>query len=159
MAYEDEVKKLRRDLDELVAGATRLGRRLEVLELQARVSAPAAKPIPVAKPATPPPLPPMPSETPPLAEAPPKREEAAPKPEIISVPRPAQALSKAVERVKPTTKVAKRRIAEEGWERYIGTYILPRVGIVVVTVAVVTWLVLAARESTPITRIGFGYFV
>ncbi|MCC6695095.1 MAG: DUF2339 domain-containing protein [Candidatus Hydrogenedentes bacterium] len=159
MAYEDEVKKLRRDLDELIAGATRLGRRLEVLELQARVSAPAVKPIPVAKPATPPPLPPMPSEVPPLAGAPPKREEAAPKPEFIAVPHPAQALSKAVERVKPTTKVAKRRIAEEGWERYIGTYILPRVGIIVVTVAVVTLLVLAARESTPITRVGFGYLV
>ncbi|MCC6486605.1 MAG: DUF2339 domain-containing protein [Candidatus Hydrogenedentes bacterium] len=159
MSYEDDVKKLRRDLDELIAGATRLGRRLDVLEVQARVSAPAVKPFPVAKPAAPPPLPPMPSEVPPLAGAPPKREGESSKPEFVAVPHPAQALSKAVERVKPTAKVAKRRIAEEGWELYVGTYIVPRVAIVLVTVAVVTLLILAARESTPITRVGFGYLV
>ena len=160
MAYDDEVKKLRQDLDDLISGATRLGRRLEVLELRARVNAPEPPPAPVATPASPPPLPPLASGgSPAKAAPPPKSTETVHLAEVAPVVEPAKSIAKALERVKPTTKVAKRRIAEEGWERYVGTYILPRVGIVVVTVAVVTALILAARESTPISRVIFGYFV
>ncbi|GMV91331.1 MAG: hypothetical protein AMXMBFR82_11090 [Candidatus Hydrogenedentota bacterium] len=162
MAQDDELKRLRRDLDSLLEQADVLKRRLEGLERETRLDnlaqsqQPELQDIPL-KVAEPPPLPPMQSFV--------KQETVAPRPPVPPIPKPEpkpdtlKRVAAKIPSAERTQSAIQRRIAEEGWEAFLISYIFPRIGIVLLTVAIVFTLVLAARYSTPITRVGAGYLV
>jgi Predicted membrane protein (DUF2339) len=53
----------------------------------------------------------------------------------------------------------KEAISTSGWEMALGTYVIPRLGILMLVVAIVFGLSLASRYGGPPTRVAFGYGV
>lgn len=163
MAQDEDLKKLRGDLNSLLVQARSLERRLEDLERESRLDAPARHTgadaeVVASKVVEPPPLPPVQSfakaERPAAPPVPP-----VPKPTPVPKPDALQRVAAKIPSAERTQSAIQRRIAEEGWEAFLISYIFPRIGIVLLSVAIVFLLVLAARYSTPITRVGAGYLV
>ena len=164
MTQDDELRRLRRDLDALFEQAGGMRHRLEGLERQARIEALAETTHEIPKSVVPPPLPPL--ETPVKPVAPPaasavRMAPVTPTAKPVHPPQPdrIKTLAAKIPSAERTQSAIQRRIAEEGWEAFVFSYLFPRIGIVLLTVAVVFLLVLAATYSTPIMRVGAGYLV
>jgi hypothetical protein len=162
MTQDDELKRLRRDLDALLDQAGILQQRLEGLERDARLDAisPAASmkseavEVPRAS-VVPPPLPPLES----VAKRVTQPEPPIDRPPSVPKPEPLKSFAAKIPSAERAQSTIQRRIAEEGWEAFLISYLFPRIGIALLTVAVVFLLVLAATYSTPLTRVGAGYLI
>ncbi|HUW60617.1 MAG TPA: DUF2339 domain-containing protein [Candidatus Bathyarchaeia archaeon] len=154
MASEEELRQLRRDLNEAIARTSEISRRLARLESEAaypRRQTPAqpvepTPPPPLIKPRAPePPWPVSPVYAPPEPRA-----DAAPEGVVARFMR---------ERWEEMQ--ARRR--ELGWEVLVGTYGLPRIAMVCITIAVVFFLSLAIErwgsQWLPHLRVGIGYAI
>ncbi len=163
MTYDDDLKRLRRDLDTLLEQADMMRRRLDTLEREARHEAFGASPAIPVKPMEPPPLPLTDPVTKPRASstvpAEPVHTKPTPEPERIMPPDRIRAFAAKIPSAERTQSAIQRRIAEEGWEAFLISYLFPRIGIVLLSVAVVFLLVYTAKYSTPVMRVGAGYLV
>ncbi len=162
LASKDELRALRHELDELVDKARVLASRIESLEQKERLQpvedAPQAPPKPV--------LPETPS-APPSAMPPPLPAHltAAPKvqrPEPVVDSTPSESIAPPTpqpdfgDRVR-TFIDARVDTSQQGWEIALASYVLPRLGILVLTIAVVLGLTMAADRGGPGTRVALGY--
>ncbi len=173
MESNDEVRRLRTDLDEVITRTAALSCRLEVLEQgdtgPVRAMEPPVIPIPPA-PVQPPPLPPV-SISPASPSAPEPADPIAVRPLKPPVSGPAftpgflslftdgaiaQYCRKRIEEFRANTR-------DLGWEVLLGTYWLPRVAVLCITLAVVFFLSLAIERWgaawMPHLRVGIGYAV
>lgn len=149
MPDSEELREVRREVEALRKRLAQLSLRLTALESRPPEAPPEAPP-----PTEPPPIPV--SETPPIAPKRPKPARIRAVPEALPIPDrgsgPFALVREAMERVAAKTR-------EEGWETLVGTYLLPRVGIFVVTTAVVFLLYLAIERWGPPVRVAIGYGV
>lgn len=165
MADINELKQIRRELAEVMDRVADLSGRLRQLEAAetarlAQTPAPRAETAPTPVTSGPPPLPVMP--TAPIAQtpAPPavrvetgepaaaERRMAAPEP-LPTIPgqKPAAA------------KPAASPVQPGGWEMTLGSYWLPRLGILLLAMAAVFGLSAAMNAWGPWARVGVGYAV
>jgi hypothetical protein len=129
-------------------------RRLDTLEREARLDAIAKPASEAPRPVQPPPLPPMtavPKQAPPL--------RPVSEPVRATRPDPVKSIAAKIPVAEKTKSAIQRRIEEQGWEAFIFSYLLPRIGVALIAVAVVFLLVLAATYSTPSMRVGVGYLI
>ena len=85
-------------------------------------------------------------QAPPKPSEPPRPAPPKPKPEQ---PAPVNRLRAYIESRVDTT--------QQGWEIALATYVLPRIGILVLTIAVVFGLTMAANQGGPAARVALGY--
>jgi len=165
MDSKDEVRRLRRDLDEIIARTGDLSTRLEALEKgEARVTPlkEASAAPSQSKPVEPPPIPSAePEHTGPAPVRPLKHPASGREfsPGIPSFFRGGKLDRYIRERIEEF-RTKKRDL---GWEVLLGTYWLPRVAVLCITIAVVFFLSLAIERWgahwMPHLRVGIGYAV
>ena len=166
MASRDELRALRGELDDLVSKARVLRTRVEALEQEEReanaqaiaddTKASEAEPAiySPASSAVPPPLP---------ADFEPKGPDPKSHSTELAIPLETSDLSAS----KPQQPEVGDRIREfinarvdtsqQGWEIALASYVLPRLGILVLTIAVVLGLTMAADRGGPEARVALGY--
>lgn len=166
---QDQVRRLRDQLVDHSLQLSRGAREAEPVEKTERDTAPAPKPEPEPVRATPPPPPPKEKVRefverfergqiqPDVGESPPYIDEdftpgraAAPREE-----RPPSPLETLVQRIKNLGPDDPNM----SWEMAVGTYWLPRLGAVGITIGIVYLLSLALQQWGPIARVGAGYAV
>lgn len=181
MDERDELRRLREDMDALMAKAALLSLRLERMEREH--AAPGMETDPAASPpngATEPTSPPAMtpeaharllrlldvddlemSDTPERPAAEPSEHAAPPGHPFLERPRPLEIPSMRSRWSVLREKMIKQAglPADASWETLLGTYVLPRIGILAVSLAVVFLLTLAIRAYGPGARIAMGYGV
>ncbi len=155
MADQNELKQLRRELAEVMDRVAELSGRLRQLEAaEAKPSTPQTvvkEQLPVSPVrSVPPPLPAVPPAPVQTAPAPPVGKPAAP------VPTPEPAPARAAQ---PAAKAPAKPGQPGGWEMTLGSYWLPRVGILLLAMAAVYALSAAMDVWGPWARVGVGYLV
>ncbi|GMU91191.1 MAG: hypothetical protein AMXMBFR4_02490 [Candidatus Hydrogenedentota bacterium] len=167
MNRDDEIKSIREELDDLLFRASALSKRLNAIERETRLermtrelsAAEATGPVtPTAVPTAPPPLPPE-------AFAPPsKPREVAPV--VFSADSSGVGVGPGQEPVKELVypvfsalEMAEKGKPAQSLEMRLGTYWLPRLGVVILALGVGWLMVLAAQYSTPTTRVASGYLI
>lgn len=181
MDEREDLRRLREDVDALLAEAARLAVRLERAErerdgLEAEASRP--QPLPAGAESTSPPA------MSPDARARLERllgigdsEAAMPRgdqPDVAPEHRPIPPTRPFLERPRPLEVPSMRSLesilrekmikqaglpGDASWETLLGTYVLPRIGILAVSLAVVFLLTLAIRAYGPGARVAIGYGV
>lgn len=165
MDSKDEVRRLREDLDEIIARTGDLSARLEALEKGEFQATPRIKPPAApdrAKPVEPPPIPSAEPEHPRPVTVHPLKPPAGGRefrPGVQSMFRGGKVDRYIRERIEAFC--AKKR--DLGWEVLLGTYWLPRIAVLCITIAVVFFLSLAIErwgaQWMPHLRVGIGYAV
>ncbi|MFA6243969.1 MAG: DUF2339 domain-containing protein, partial [Candidatus Hydrogenedentales bacterium] len=155
MADPNELKQLRRELAEVMDRVAELSGRLRQLEAaEAKPSAPQTvvkEQLPVS---------PVKSGPPPLPVLPPAPAISAPVPPLEKPAIPAPTPEPAPARVaQPTAKALAKPDQPGGWEMTLGSYWLPRVGILLLAMAAVYALSAAMDVWGPWARVGVGYLV
>ena len=166
MASRDELRALRGELDELVAKARVLRLRVEALEQDERdeqaqavaedAQAPASEPV-IQAPPSPSMPPPLPAE---IAAAILPSDSSAVEQETsvptMATPTPIPKQPEVSDRIR--SFIASRvDTSQQGWEIALASYLLPRIGILVLTISVVLGLTMAADRGGPEARIALGY--
>ncbi|GMW00028.1 MAG: hypothetical protein AMXMBFR84_11660 [Candidatus Hydrogenedentota bacterium] len=158
MGERDELQELRASLSRLLAEADQISRRLRQLELQelegrARERLEGTSSIEPIRAPGPPPLPPTAAKAVAM-----NRQEPAELPPLTEAPAPTS-VSPIRQPLPPPPPPRPPRDRGPGWEIRLGTYWIPRIGIGLVTLAVVFALTLAMNKWGPPMRVGLGYGV
>lgn len=173
MSSEDEVRRLREDLDKVMDSVKEIARRLDEFEGRRKQPTPFVKPPPTAEapPVTPPPLrvAAISEQQTPAAPEPPRPERTVPPPDVPLYYHAEQARKTEVDAV-PTLfeeplSFWLRRLGpkeEMSWEMALGTYWLPRIGMLIVAVGMVFGATLAIQYFKnawwlPHARVAAGY--
>jgi hypothetical protein len=82
----------------------------------------------------------------------PAKQPAAPKPQAVPPPPKPAPVSKLRAYIDSHVDTS-----QQGWEIALATYLLPRLGILVLTIAVVLGLSMAANQGGPLARVALGY--
>ena len=162
MANPDELRALREGLRKLLDQAEDLSRRIDALESAAEQRA--ERPSDWRKVVPPvvdrPSVAPLPPPPPPPPSAPPFSSAAAP---LREGPRPTREKAWLVRAVEERIDAIRQSRQELGWELLLGTYWIPRVAVVLISIAVVYFLSLAIErwgsQWAPHLRVASGYAV
>lgn len=162
MSSEEELRHLRQDLDSLIERASLISRRLESLETRAAKSPPlperqrsaGLKRIESIEPEKP--------ETVPLAPLSPTLPRPIPPSEPFAIPTHI-ITDPLVRLIRPRIDDFRARTRDLGWEVLLGTYMLPRIAVICIAIAVVFFLTLAIERwgaaFMPQFRVAIGYAV
>lgn len=159
----DDLRSIREELNYLQRQMTILGMRLDSLEKQRSESQPSRRDTDLSVEATPPPIP---QEV--LAAAESRPAFIVSTPAILESPAPRMPILREAgpspftwleDRLNNWSRRIREAVEKAGWEMFLGTYVLPRIGILVLTVGVVLGLSLAMQHGAPVIRVVLGYAV